>query len=65
LGELLFDDCRVPAQNLCAGSSSSAQSLTLAWLANRPMMGLGAVHLAQKAFDLAKAHVGSRRQSGS
>lgn len=65
LGELLFDDCRVPARNLCGGLSSPAQSLTLAWLANRPMMGLGAVHLAQKAFDLAKEHVGSRRQFGS
>lgn len=64
LGELLFDECRVPAANLCAGSASSAQSLTLAWLANRPMMGLGAVHLAQKAFDLAREHTGSRRQFG-
>lgn len=65
LGELLFDDCRVPIANLCLGNStSSAQSLTLAWLANRPMMGLGAAHLAQRAFDLAKEYATSRRQFG-
>ncbi|AWP80649.1 putative acyl-CoA dehydrogenase [Bordetella bronchiseptica MBORD678] len=64
LGELVFENCRVPERNLCDETGDTARVLTMAWLANRPLIGLGAVHLAQRALDAAKEYVGYRRQFG-
>src|SRR5690606_27719213 len=47
LGEVLFDDCRVPRRNLCPDTGETAKLLTITWLANRPLIGLCAVGMAQ------------------
>ena len=64
LGEVLFDDCRVPKRNLCPDTGNTARLLTLTWLANRPLVGLLAVNLAQKALDAARSYAGMRMQFG-
>lgn len=64
LGEVLFDNCHVPRRNLCPDSGDTARLLTLTWLANRPLVGLMAVNLAQKALDAARSYAGVRKQFG-
>ena len=64
LGEVAFNDCRVPRRNLCPDTGDTAKLLTLTWLANRPLVGLMAVHLAQKALDAARTYAGIRKQFG-
>ena len=64
LGEVLFDDVRVPRENLCPDTGDTAKLLTITWLANRPLVGLLAVGMAQKALDMAKSYAGARKQFG-
>lgn len=64
LGEVLFENCRVPKRNLCPDTGDTARLLTLTWLANRPLVGLMAVNLAQKALDAARSYAGVRKQFG-
>lgn len=64
LGEVLFDECRVPKRNLCPQTDDTARLLTLTWLANRPLVGLLAVNLGQKALDAAREYAGVRKQFG-
>src|SRR6185369_16018910 len=64
LGEILFDDCEVPLANKLGSAGDAAKILTLTWLANRPIIGLVAVHCAQAAFESAKAFAADRRQFG-
>lgn len=64
LGEIAFDDCRVPKRNLLAGGDGVSKILTVTWLANRPIIGLCAVHMAQRAFDMAKTIARDRSQFG-
>lgn len=63
-GEVVFDNCRVPKRNLCPDNGDTAKLLTLTWLANRPLVGLMAVGLAQKALDLAVEYAKVRKQFG-
>jgi len=60
----LFEDCRVPKHNALGEPGDAARVLTLTWLANRPIFGLWAVHLAQRAFDAAMQYAGERTQFG-
>lgn len=64
LGEVIFSDCRVPKSNLCPDTGETAKLLTITWLANRPLVGLMAVGLAQKALDAARSYAGLRKQFG-
>lgn len=64
LGEIVFQDCRVDRDNVLAGDNDVARILTLTWLANRPIIGLCAVHLAERAFQMAKAFAKDRVQFG-
>ena len=64
LGEVLFDNCRVPLRNVCPDDADTARLLTITWLANRPAVGLMAVGLAQRALELACEYAGVRRQFG-
>lgn len=64
LGEILFEDCRVPLDNALGTSGDAAKVLTLSWNGNRPLIGLLAVNLAQQAFDLAVEYSRTRRQFG-
>jgi alkylation response protein AidB-like acyl-CoA dehydrogenase len=64
LGNVVFKNCLVPKRNLCPDNGDTAKLLTLVWLANRPLIGLMAVHLAQKALDAARSYAGIRKQFG-
>jgi alkylation response protein AidB-like acyl-CoA dehydrogenase len=60
----LFENCRVPAANALGEAGDASKVLTLTWLANRPIFGLFAVHLAQKALDAALLYAADRKQFG-
>ncbi|MBI4083055.1 MAG: acyl-CoA/acyl-ACP dehydrogenase [Candidatus Lambdaproteobacteria bacterium] len=64
LSEIVFEGCRVPARNVLGEPGDAHQALTLTWLANRPLVGLMAVGLAQRALDACLAYVGMRKQFG-
>jgi len=64
LGEIVYENCRVPKINALGASGDAARVLTLTWNGNRPLVGLAAVHLAQKAFDAAVEYAGVRKQFG-
>jgi len=63
LGEAVFNDVRVPAANVVEGDGST-RVLNRSWHVNRPLVGLQAVHLAQKAFDAALDYARVRKQFG-
>jgi alkylation response protein AidB-like acyl-CoA dehydrogenase len=64
LAELVLRDCRVPKTNVLGDPGHAHGPLTFTWLANRPNVGLVAVHLAQKALDASIAYAKERRQFG-
>jgi alkylation response protein AidB-like acyl-CoA dehydrogenase len=64
LGEVVFDDCRVPKRNMLGRVGDAARVLTLTWLANRPLFGLMATNMAQRALDTALKYAGNRSQFG-
>jgi alkylation response protein AidB-like acyl-CoA dehydrogenase len=64
LGEAVFADCRVPKKNVLGEVGDASRVLTKTWIANRPFMGLYAVHLAQKAYDAAREFAAQRVQFG-
>lgn len=64
LGEVRFDNCRVPRANALGESGDAARLLTTTWNGNRPLIGLSAVNLAQRALDSALAYAGTRKQFG-
>jgi len=64
LGEMHFDDCRVPAANVMGAAGDAARILTLTWLGNRPLLGMAAVGMAQRALDMAIEYAGGRQQFG-
>ena len=65
LGELHFQDCRVPKANLLGEPGDAHHALTFTWLANRPNIGLFGVHLMEKALAASIAHAKQRTQFGS
>ena len=64
LGEVLFENCRVPKNNQLGEVGDAARILTLTWLANRPILGLCAVHMADAALSAALKYAGERVQFG-
>jgi alkylation response protein AidB-like acyl-CoA dehydrogenase len=64
LGEAVFNGTRVPLDNALGKSGDVARVLTLTWNGNRPLVGLAAVHLAQRAFDAAREYAKVRIQFG-
>lgn len=62
LGQIVFDDCRVPAENLLGEPGDAHQSLTATWLGNRPCLGMIAVGLAQRALQASCEYAKERRQ---
>ena len=63
LGEAVFADCRVPLANIVE-SDSGTKVLNKSWNLNRALVGLQAVHLAQRAFEQALEYSKVRRQFG-
>ncbi|WP_342642088.1 acyl-CoA dehydrogenase family protein [Rhodoligotrophos ferricapiens] len=64
LSEILFNECRVPKANALGESGDAARILTLTWNGNRPLVGLAAVNLGQKALDAAIEYSKVRTQFG-
>lgn len=64
LGEVVFENCRVPKANQLGQVGDAARILTLTWLANRPILGLCAVHMADAALQVALKYAGDRVQFG-
>jgi alkylation response protein AidB-like acyl-CoA dehydrogenase len=64
LGESVFDDCEVQPENLIDSSRGGTAVLKATWAVNRPLLGLMAVHLAQRACDIALDYAGTRKQFG-
>ncbi len=64
LGEVVFEKCRVPRRNMLGRVGDAARVLTLTWLANRPLFGLMATNMAQRALDAAIKYAGDRTQFG-
>ncbi len=64
LGEVVFDDCRVPPENLIESPAGGTEVLKVSWAVNRPLFGLMAVHLAQRAYDIAIDYAKVRKQFG-
>ena len=64
LGEAVFQDCVVAPENVVAGSAGGTEILKASWGVNRPLFGLLAVHLAQRAFDMALDYARVRKQFG-
>jgi len=64
LGEVVFDECRVPKRNQLGSAGDAARVLTLTWLANRPLFGLMATNMAQRALDAALKYAEDRSQFG-
>lgn len=63
LGEAVFDNCEVQEDNVLSGSHGT-ETLKTSWAVNRPLMGLLAVNLAQRAFDIALEYSKIRKQFG-
>jgi alkylation response protein AidB-like acyl-CoA dehydrogenase len=64
LGECLFEDCPIPPENVIESAEGGTAVLKASWAVNRPLLGLMAVHLAQRAADIALDYAGLRRQFG-
>ncbi|MCC6535346.1 MAG: acyl-CoA/acyl-ACP dehydrogenase [Burkholderiales bacterium] len=64
MAELLFDNCRVPKSGAVSDKTDMARLLTVTWNANRALLGLMAVGMAQRAFDTALAYAGIRQAFG-
>lgn len=64
LGEAVFDNCRIPAANLIESERGGTQVLKTSWNVNRPLVGLQAVHLAQKAMNMALDYAKVRKAFG-
>ncbi len=64
LAEAVFEDCEVPAANILSSGGDAARMLTITWNGNRPLVGLVAARLAEKAFEAAVEYSGVREQFG-
>jgi butyryl-CoA dehydrogenase len=63
--ELIFADCRVPAENLLGREGTGFITAMRTFDASRPGVGAQALGIAQGALDLAVAYACERRQFGS
>lgn len=64
LSEIVFEDCRVPKENALGEGGDAARILQTTWVGNRPLLGLSAVYLAQRALDAAIEYAKLRTQFG-
>ncbi len=63
--ELIFQDCRVPAENLIGREGTGFITAMRTFDASRPGVGAQALGIAQGALDLAVEYACNRRQFGS
>ena len=63
-GELIFEDCRVPAENLVGEENSMVRMVLGGLHRERIVWSSEAVGIAQGAFDIAAKYAGEREQFG-
>ena len=63
-GELVFEDCRVPAANLVGEENSMVRMVLSGLHRERTVWSSEAVGIAQGAYDIARKYVGQREQFG-
>jgi alkylation response protein AidB-like acyl-CoA dehydrogenase len=63
-GEIVLDDCRVPAENLIGEEGQGFAYAMGALDRSRPLVGAQALGIAQGALDLATTYVQERKQFG-
>ena len=64
LGECAFADCPIPAENVIESERGGTEALKASWAVNRPLFGLVAVNLAERAYLAALDYAKARRQFG-
>jgi len=64
LGEAVFQDCEIAPENVVATAAGGTEVLKSSWAVNRPLFGLLAVGLAQRAYEMALEYAKVRRQFG-
>lgn len=64
LCEVTFDRTEVPIGNLIGEPGDAGKYMTIVWNANRPLIGLMTLAIAQRAYDIALAHAQERSQFG-
>ena len=64
LGEAVFQDCEVFPENVVATDAGGTEVLKSSWAVNRPLFGLLAVGLAQRAYEMALEYARVRKQFG-
>jgi alkylation response protein AidB-like acyl-CoA dehydrogenase len=64
LGESVFESCPIPPENVIVATRGGTAVLKTSWAINRPLFGLMAVQLAQRAYDIALDYAKVRRQFG-
>lgn len=64
LGEAVFDETPVFPENVVESARGGIEVLKASWGINRPLFSLSAVHLAQRAYDIAREYAGVRQQFG-
>ncbi len=64
LGECVFEACPVPPENVIASPRGGTAVLKSSWAINRPLFGLMAVGLAERAYAIALDYAKMRRQFG-
>lgn len=64
LGEAIFDNCRVPKRNVIGDEGTGGRVLKQTWMVQRPMLGLLAVRMAERALEAATKYAGEREMFG-
>ncbi|MDD9723425.1 acyl-CoA/acyl-ACP dehydrogenase [Sulfitobacter sp. PR48] len=64
LSEVSLDGVEVPEGNAIGEPGDAGRFMTLVWNGNRPLLGLSALSIARRAFDMAREHCGTRQQFG-
>ena len=65
LGEAVFENTPIDANNVVVASGAGGtEVLKTSWAVNRPLFGLLAVHMAQRALDIAVDYARVRKQFG-
>jgi len=64
VGELVFEDCRVPQENVLGASGEGLKDTLVAFQAARCFVAIGSIGLAQRAIDAAVRYAKERVQFG-
>jgi isovaleryl-CoA dehydrogenase len=63
-GELVFEDCEVPAENIIGGENKGVYVLMKGLDYERLLLSAGPVGIMQNAFDISMDYVNDRKQFG-